>query len=62
MIRFIGFFSLIAYLGKMAQNREDLGQSLKVSVKEDPSKKDSDNKYSKTFGKEIELDKILMQI
>ena len=46
----------------MAQNREDLGQSLKVSVKEDPNKKDSDNKYSKTFGKEIELDKILKQI
>ena len=59
MLRFIGFFSLIAYLGKMAQNREDLGQSLKVTIKEDPNKKDSENKYSKTFGKEIELDKIL---
>ena len=60
MIRFVGFTGLLWCLYTMAEERSSQGVPFKIIVKDDGD--ELSNKYSKTLGREKQLDAILTQL
>ena len=60
MIRVVGFSGLLWFLFSMAERRSSQGVPFKVVVLDDGD--ELSNKYSKTLGREKQLDAILTQL